>query len=216
MPDPAEYGYRFYPKERPTSPGHPRLDFVLRSKPTGRHFDPTHVRLPVVSRHGGIEMLTLYHPWRASRHQRLCAGRISSWDRVQKTVQAFSFGGKVEVTMEQDYTLCVLTSPAPILHLIHSNSPATLLAAEVEELLARRRAAWAERVKEFEERLAGIEPLQLYFMCLSELSERFEHLLWDPEDTLTLQLVQLIRAEIRAFQDAGEWPSTVPGLSEAL
>jgi hypothetical protein len=64
-----------------------------------------------------------------------------------------------------------LESPAPVLALITPDSLANQLAAEVEALLAQRRAVWDHqgRPGELDERLARVEPRALYQACLAAL-----------------------------------------------
>lgn len=218
-----ELGYYFHPRRYPHAPGHPQLDVVLRPAPTGRHFDPQEIRLKVVSRHGGVEKLTLRHPWGPAKPYRVVAGMVSVRDRKDKVVEAFTFGGDLQVTSDADGTQCVLTSSAPIIEYLldpntHGPTVTGMLLEELEALIARWHASWdhEHRPDEFDERLAATDPMTLYVACLQALHEQIDHVSHKAEDDLTRQFVHFLHAEIEALHEMGLWPSYVRPLGELL
>jgi hypothetical protein len=184
-PESHELGYYFYPQNRAGRLGHPRLDILLRSTPSERHFDPEKVHLFILSPQNDIEALVIDHPWRSLKRYRLVPGRVIIEDRRGKAVEAFTYGGDLEINANDERTLCMLVSPAAILDLSAdagiSRLPATglsagqLLAQETEILLAERRAAWARDPDQYETRLAGVDPAALYAACLSGSREIQAH-----------------------------------------
>jgi hypothetical protein len=192
-------GYCFYPRRYPNAPGHPRLDIVLRPAPTEQHFDPEWVTLHVLSDRGvpGVfEKLTVRHPWRwPCRRYRLVAGLVTWGDRKGEEVAAFSFGGALAIESEAAYTTCILTSEAPILYVVPRESIATLLAEEVEVLLAEGRAAWIERPEAFQTRLAAVDPLTLYVACLKTLRTRFKCM--ELDSALCRRFIEFLTDECR-------------------
>jgi hypothetical protein len=180
-----ELGYYFLPKQYDNAPGHPRLNVVLSSTPTGEHFDPEHVIYTVcavANRDRGIEHLIVHHNWLGKRVYRVCAGFVRLTDRRGKSVEAYSFGGELQIRAGRDKTIAKLTSSAPILELsqINMHCMADLLATEVEVLLARRRAAWIHRdLVDYERRLAAVEPQVLYRSCIEALKARSQNCLHD-------------------------------------
>lgn len=219
-------GYTFHPRLYSHAPGHPQLDIVLRAKPTERHFDPVRVRLTVAAPGDGLELVTIWHhPESSEEHHRVCAGFVAISDRRDKRVEAFTFGGDLHVTPQADLTLCVLTSPAPIIEILpqpltHGPSVATMLVDEVEALIARRRAAW-EREQgpdAFDKRLAATDPFVLYLACLQALNENYAHLphQHQEEDTLTQEFVAYLQGEIKTLDQTGKWPPDVPPLAKLL
>lgn len=196
-----ELGYYFHPRRDPNAPGHPRLDVVLRPAPTHLHFDPEWVRLGVASTHGGIETLTAHHPWRGlGRRYRACAGQVTWADRKDKTVKAFTFGGELRIESEEAHTICVLTSPAPIIYFVRGNFVPTMLAIEVGTLLAKRRAEWVHDLGAFEKMLVAAAPLALYRACLEALKEKFQN--FDPgaQNESIRQFVRFLDRETRTRQ----------------
>ncbi|RPI23242.1 MAG: hypothetical protein EHM70_22765 [Chloroflexota bacterium] len=200
-----DLGYLFYPPRRESEPGHPRLDILFMPAPTGRHFDPHRVELSMCSSQHGIEFASMRHPWRGSESFRICAGQMDLEDHKGKSVEVFSFGGEVSVESRDEYTLCVLTSPAPIMSIFSGNSPVNLFTEEVEILLAQRRAARSLQPGEFDKRLASVDPLSLYFACLQAALGRYKRL--PPSDSLVgTDYAHMLREEIKNLSEAVKHP----------
>ncbi len=216
----SELGYHFYPKRYAHSPGHPRLDVVLSAKPSEEHYDPERLRVRVTSIHEGVEYITLHHPWHSkTTRYRMCAGRVTLWDRRGKEVAAFTFGGDLSIKPDEpgeSHTTCTLTSSAPIILLTGELTTPRMLAEEAEILLARRRAAWEPNKKGYEQRLASADPLALYTACLETLSETLPTSQEEQEDEHVWQLGRFVRAEIGALREADLWPLIVPALDKLL
>ena len=112
-PKPLDLGYILYPPRRPHEPGYPRLDVILRSTPTGQHFDPLSVYLDVATANQEVNRLTVEHPWSDQDDYTVCAGIVDLIDQKGKHLDAFTFGGALHIQTEEERTLLVLTSPAP-------------------------------------------------------------------------------------------------------
>lgn len=210
-----ELGYDFHPGTADRFPSHPQLDVTLWDVPTQRHFDPEQVHFEITGS-GRPEKLTITHPWTGLRQFRVCAGRIYIDDRKHKRVEAFSFGGELEITTKQDLTICHLRSTAPIFDMVELDSLSTTIVTEAEVLLAERRADWdPQHPHTFEQHLATAVPLELYACCLTTLHEKFaafrEH-----HDHLYQQLLHFVTGEINYLQQTGQWPPIVPPLAEIL
>lgn len=208
-------GYDFHPGTAVRFPGHPQLDITLWEVPTQRHFDPEQVQFEITGG-GRPEKLTITHPWTGPRQFRVCAGRIYIDDRKHKRVEAFSFGGKLEITSKQELTICRLSSTAPIFDMVELDSLSTTIATEAEVLLAERRADWdPKHPHTFEQHLATAVPLELYACCLIALHEKYApHL--EHHDHLYHQLIHFVTHEIKFLQESGQWPPIVPPLAEIL
>lgn len=217
-----ELGYRFHVTDQPTTIGYPSLGVILHKEPTDHFFDPAQVSLLVTPaiNNQPIEHLVIEPDWHGRSHYEVCAGRVVLTDREEKTVEAFTFGGNVDIHPSGDYTTATISSSAPILDLSYENRPPSLsliLAAEVEVEMASRRAFWSShKPGEFERRLAQIadNPVQLYKACLLKLSDKFSD---DPhvEGDTMWQFRHLLHNESRRIrQEAGKNP--VPKLEEIL
>jgi hypothetical protein len=168
-----ELGYRFYPPIDPHDPGHPQLDVVIHTIPTGEHFDPERFTCPIAASSGAVALHVL-HPWTQELTYRVCAGDVLIEDREHQRIKAFTFGGTLTIDSDHRRTVCSLTSPVSLLE--YSSQPAAVgqqLIDEVNILFAERRAAQDEDV--FAQRLAAADPVQLYRACLVALHAKFEH-----------------------------------------
>ncbi|MEJ2750701.1 MAG: hypothetical protein P8183_22760 [Anaerolineae bacterium] len=210
-----DLGYYYHPGTANRFPGHPQLDIFLHEVPTQRHFDPEQVHFEAVGS-GRPEGLSISHPWTGLRQFRICAGRIYIDDRKHKRVEAFSFGGTLQITPGHDVTVCHLTSPAPIFDLVDLDSLSTAFVSEAEVLLAERRADWdPQQPHTFEQHLATAVPLELYACCLVTLHKKFApHL--DLYDNTYHELVEFAASEMKYLQKTGQWPALVPPLEEIL
>ena len=210
-----DLGYHFYPPDHPHDPGHPRLDIVLQSSPSLQHFDPDRVEIPVVTPGKNSERLTIYHPWPGLRSFQVYPGRIILRDRLNKVIEAFSFGGALEITTGEPRTVIRVQSEAPILNLAPQASIAILLAEEVEILLAERRAVWSRDLNAFEARLASIAPFVLYTACLNTLRRRFQQLHPISEGSAQ-KFYHFLVTESRELQAIHPLPAHTQTLSELL
>jgi hypothetical protein len=125
-------------------------------------------------------------------------------DAVGKEVELFTFGGELEIKAGPDCTVCEIRSPAPILGNYADHSIGRLLAEETEIILAQERADFLEDEQIYDQRLASLDPLDLYHASLHTLLERFHHL---PEtySGLNVRLVHIIRSEIDFLQTAPQY-----------
>jgi hypothetical protein len=209
------YGYYFHSREHPDSPGHPRLDVLLRFIPTRKHFDPEKLSISVASEHLGIELLRVHHPWPGHEKYQACAGHVILQDRKGKKVEAYTFGGDLCIEPEETLTACFLTSPAPILEINGISSIPILLAEETEIIFAERRADWEPDHSTFKDRLTAADPFILYCVCLEALKEKFERY---PSrgDEFIQRFVQIINNEIKTLHELDKWPVSIPTIAEIL
>jgi hypothetical protein len=208
-------GYDFHPGTAARFPGHPQLDVTLWDVPTQRHFDPEQVKFETAGK-DQPEPLVVTHPWSGPRNFRVCAGRIYIDDRKHKRVEAFSFGGQLEIEKRPELTICRLKSTAPIFDMIDLCSLSTVFATEAEILMATRRADWdPEHPKSFERHLITAVPLELYACCLTILRKKSSYYR-EHYDQCYHQLAHFIANEIQYLQETGQWPPIVPPLEEIL
>jgi hypothetical protein len=208
-----ELGYYLHPAARAGELGYPRLDINIFAAPTHRHYDTRVLHLPV-AHFGSVRPMDIRHPWHSANY-RVCAGRITLRDFVDKPVVFFSFGGNATVEALPDHTHCTITSDAPILHLIEEEDPATILGEEFEALLARRRGAWAGRQDEYESRLTKVEPSALYLACLNALHQALDegaHLADDGRAALR----RILHDAIHAAETSGRRMEHAPALERLL
>jgi hypothetical protein len=193
-PNHLELGYTLYPPRRPHEPGYPRLDVILRATPTGQHFDPLRVHLDIVTANQDVNRLTVEHPWSDLDDYMVCAGHVNLIDHKGKHLDAFTFGGALHIQNEEEHTLMVLTSPAPILLPAESRLD-QLLVDEVKIVLAERQAIRGVELGLFEKLLVSAPPLELYHAISVAVLERY-HRLHSSDDDLVLKLEHTLRVEI--------------------
>lgn len=206
-----DLGYIFYPYEVKNHPGHPRLDIVLQEIPTERHFDPQQAHFKGISSNGCIEQITIHHPWPLAARYRVCAGRIILKDRRGKLVEAFSFGGDLQIRSDIGCTVCGLISTAPIFPLFTTHDLPMWITAEVEVILARQNAHWDPRHPyDYEAHLARMDPFLLYASSLQTLQDQAAAHTYLEVGELDHQGEHFVRAEIQRLKEKGVWPERLP------
>jgi hypothetical protein len=210
-----DLGYVFYPYESIEHPGHPRMDVIIHKKPTLRHFDPEEACFLVASHKGHkIDHVHICHPWTQAKKYQVCAGRIILSDRKGKHVEAFSFGGDLQILSDNQETVCVLKSPAPIFYLEEVHCLPTWLTSEAEIILAREKArSDAVDTHYFEEHLTQVDPFLLYARSLLVMQGRPCDCFLK-ESKLEHECEQFIRSEIKRLREIDLWPLLVPALDE--
>lgn len=210
-----EYGYFFHSRGWSGSPGYSQLDVFLRSAPTEKHFDPIKMTINVAVEGEDIEFIKVHHPWSLLEHYRACSGRVILQDRKGKTVEAFTFGGNLQMESKEALTIGILTSPAPILELTSTSSIPSVLAEETEIIFAERRAEWEPDHMTFNKKLIMADPFFLYCACLEYLKVKYEqsHIM---DDGVILHFAQFVHDEIEALQELHKWPVQLPTVAELL
>jgi hypothetical protein len=158
---------------------------------------------------GRIEQQTITHPWPWENDHWVCPGRVMLVDRKSERVDAYTFGGSLTIHSQDRRTVCSLESTAPIVNLHAGNDIARLLAAEVEVLLAMKRAKLLSDLSAYELWLANLDPLEFYAACLNELQKKFDRF---PDEDLTLlqDFLNFLDTEIFFLKRNQQWPAKIP------
>ena len=217
-----EFGYLFVPRPQAGLHGHARLEIHLADHPSLEHFDPEQivltVKLPSGTNAPQLDEISLYHPWTGGSQYGMSCGHIFISDRTGKKVDAFTFGGEVDIQSGIEQTTVVFESPAPIFEVTPINPLVDLFVDEVEILLAMRRAEWLTTDAHknlYEERLALADPVNLYTVCLLGVETRLARV-YDGASEKLLYLRSAIRAELRNLQEAGLWLGERKRLEEVI
>ncbi len=212
-----DLGYVFYPLEISDHPGYQRMDVIIQQEPTNRHYDPEQAQYHVVAPTGNIEHITISHPWTLGTRYQVCAGRIFLTDRKGKRVEAFSFGGDLQILSAANHTVCGLQSTAPIFHLVTIADLPMWITAEVEILLAERKAHWdPTHPHDFEEKLVKANPFLLYASCLKAIQDKAADHFYSEAGGLTQGGIHFVDVEIQRFRDEGTWPEQLPTPAQLL
>jgi hypothetical protein len=212
----GELGYLISGTQHPSTLGCLQLDVNLYDRPTGQHFDPEQAAFPVANQEGEIKRRVIAHPWRSVKAFHVCVGRTILRDRLNKKVEAFSFGGELAIEVEKSYTECLLRSTAPIFALTDVHGLSVMFVSRVESLLARKHAEWKNDDCGFERRLVDVDPAMLFVAALAAVS-------WELEQTPTASRGErfwhhlgAIRVAIQNMKRGGTWPTPTPSLDEML
>jgi hypothetical protein len=200
-------GYGFFERSRPTSPGYAKLRVSLCDKPGYGYYSPKFLRVSSINEANSMEHLTISHPWKDKESYQVMMDRVVLRDHEGRTIQAFTFGGELQIVERQDETLCTLSSPAPILELVEELSISTLFTTETEAALITHRLASEPKSTTLEQWMAATAPLTIYAACLQMVKRRLleANLL----DATQVQLLRMISAEIAALE-AEAFPNGLP------
>lgn len=113
------------------------------------------------------------HPWHRELNYQVYAGFIILEDRKGKKVEAFTFGGSLQIQTREEITICTFESEAPILEMGMKDPMRELLVEEVDIILAERSAAALPDERGFEKRLAQVNSCMLYYTS-AEVFHRFK------------------------------------------
>ena len=214
-----DLGYWFESFDKSDALGYRALDVNVYHTPPGHHFDPERVTFPTVNVGGALTTATITHPWRGRGSLPLAVGDIILRDRRQKRVEAFTFGGDVTLHVFADRTYCRFTSPVPFFQRsshAHGEDGGSVIAAEVEALLARRRAAGHGDDAGFSRRLAAVEPTVLYVATLKALEAHFVAMPASQHGRHYRRIIRDLHRGLAFIRDQGVNVDRVPALEMLL
>jgi hypothetical protein len=126
----------------------------------------------------------------------------------------FSFGGWLSIKNYGGFTICQLSSPAPVFELTGElDREIDFVFATLMGLLARHRAYWLRDDVGYEQWLAKVEPFQLFRACLASLSAHFCKL--EKFGHEYRAGAKWVRRAIAILRDAEEWSEPVEALAES-
>lgn len=209
----SNMGYWYYHDDNTL--GAYRLDINISEAPSGKHFDPAVVYLPVKDSLDLIERLAIHHPWTFANTYRASVGLVEIVDRLGKKQEAYTFGGSLNIETQDVETNCILESPAPILEISSANPAMMMFIEETEILFAQRRAALLGESRDYETLLANADPLVLYMACLKALDNKLEHFN-HKEDPRLLKFIKMLHDEEKRLKDKSYAFDLTPDLEEIL
>jgi hypothetical protein len=158
----------------PDAPGEAHLIVGLRDAPTNRHFDPEIVEFWVTSGEAGRERgsrTTIRRSTRLPIDRQFSWGLIRIIDRFGISNEYVAFGGRLLVADVKGMTVCVFTSPAPILRRGGHSQLADRGSFDLAAWFARVLLA-VDYVPGFEARVAAASPLGRYSAFVADFVER--------------------------------------------
>jgi hypothetical protein len=213
-------GYYYYPSKYSPPLGHPQLDVYLTNEPSQRFFD-AHKAIFLVAEADGFRELTITHPWEdwmGPEEERICAGRLQLLDSQEISHYGFSLGGSLHIENRAAYTLCTLTSSAPIFNLMEDDdhSAEDLLVNEIEALFAQRVATWGIDDTGYVRRMSEVEPSTLFISALVALEKQIQELPLEVKEHGYQEVSHKIKETIRILKEAGDWPLNIPLISDLI
>ena len=213
----AALGYQLTHYGHVGQPGSSRLTVCLPALPTRAHFDPEEMHLTIATTDRGVEPWTIHHrSVRQPTDLQVCAGSVRLADRADKTVRFFTFGGDLHVEAGDVCTRCTLRSAVPIIPQQATDYAHRLLAAEVEALIAGRRAVWSRRRASMDSRLACADPVELYAAALDVIRARIASFPPAARDESVLELLRLIDTSRRDLNYQAGAAARVASLDDVL
>jgi hypothetical protein len=210
-----DLGYRLLPPHHRGSPGHSGLLVALRDAPSGRHFDPEALSLPLRDAEGLAQEVLLTRGQIGLPSEHVCPGPIAVSDWRNRRLHFFTFGGRLEMSAGPEGLVLALHSPAPILEVSRGQgSIAEDLASEIRSHLAQATAAWHGDEEGPARHLAQAEPLQFYVASIHTLLS--EHRRSEDLADLYRDLDGVLAAEREWLLEQDLWPAAPPFLIDLL
>jgi hypothetical protein len=209
----TEMGYFFHKSSHSQGLGHPEFEANIYGEPTHRFFDPEKLVATILDQRGLATHLTLNHPWRGPKNTlQLCPGRIYLYDRKSESVEAFTLGGTMHITVLDDHTHCRITSTAPIMELVDKDDIEVTITSEFESLLAKARSQWQNKDR-FLINLAQLDPQLLLTAGIKAMQTEISHL---PHTPSQRQLAQALEEAEKLLKADGRWQHNAPNLNELV
>ena len=148
---------------------------------------------------------------------RVCLGSLSLEPYSGEALRAFSFGGVLQIRLEEGDLICELTSTAPIFKL--RSDPAIaggLIAEELLDLLAEKQAKLAGHEDELYSRLARIDPYQAFLASMVSLRKRLEGFPANLRREKFHRVSAELQKAMQIVQQTDGWDGKSPGLDDIL
>jgi len=204
-----KWGYYLLPKSHAHCFGHTGLLVAIRETPTEQHFDPEFIHLRLSDEDNMPKIVTLKLKPVFARPRHVCPGRVVLYDRIDKRVHFFTFGGSLETISASDETIYFLHSPGPILEITEDQrSIPDQLAFEIEGLLGKCQAKWGTNDDGFACCLAQVDPRQLYLTSLQTILIR--HQQHQALRRRHFKFYTALRQEKERLMQVGQWPAKLP------
>ena len=211
-------GFIFLPLTRLPNLGYGVVEIHIGAGPIERFFDTRQALFPIVEE-GTLSQLVVEHPWlgegRITRRH-VCAGRFRFYENDGDEHQGYSLGGNLEISQDEEWVSCRLTSSAPIYNLQEEpSSSVRWLVDEMEGVLARRRAFYEENENIFVDRLQAVDPFILYLAIIAILKQEIQALSPAARSIYQVQY-DYIKHIMHILEMDGVWPSVPPLLKDIL
>jgi len=153
-----------------------------------------------------------------SEIQKVCAGQFQILDNHGEAYHGFSLGGILKIQNQDTFTLCSLSSSAPIFSLERDDPrpEEELLVDEIKVLIAERMAAWGTDESNFAKRMNEVDPNSLFSTSLNSLTEAIKGMPLEVREHGYQSLLRFIESAIQTIKLSGEWPEEVLPLADLI
>ena len=213
----SSIGYDFGPSTYSPALGNSWLKVLISGNPTQRFFDVKLLSIPTFDGQ-------FLHRTQITRHElapdeffQVCLGELRLETYQGESIQAFSFGGNLQATVEMGDLYCEYTSNAPIFTMeADPDSISGVIADEVLDLLAEYESKLAGHDDELYSHLSKIDPYPLFLSCLVSMKKRADSV----PMAIRRERYHKVTANIKhAFQivcDQDNWDGNAPSLEDLL
>jgi hypothetical protein len=209
-------GYRFRPSRYTPALGHAGLDVLLTERAGRSSFYIRSATFKVVASR------VADHTFRDIRSDngrflsnRVAIGCLKLIANNNDAVCGFSFGGRLDIEDEGDFTVCRLQSPAPVFELFNeSETLSVFIFSELQTQLARQRARWGRDDLGFERCLLAIDPFRLFVAGLSSLKVHLARLVRGGDEYRAG--LRWVNRAIETLDSCGEWTEPAPLLTDII
>ena len=211
-------GFIFLPLKNQPSLGYGIVEIHIGAVPIDCFFDTRQVIFPIIEE-GTLRQLVVENPWFSEGNitpRHVCAGHFRFYENDGDEHQGYTFGGDLEISQDEKWVSCRLTSSAPIYNL--QEDPSSLnhwLVDEVEGVLARRRASYGENESIFFDHLDAVDPFDLFIATIAFVKQDIQALSPAARSIYEVQYDHLSHI-IHNLDIVGEWPSVPPLLNDIL
>lgn len=210
-------GYEFEPSRYSPVFGYSRLKVLISGKPTQRFFDVKTLRIPTFDGRFLHQTQITRHELEPNETFQACLGELRLETYRGEHLGAFSFGGDLRATIERGDLYCEFTSKAPILKL--QDDPGTagrLVADEIMDLLAEKKARLPGHEDELYSQLAKFEPYPLFLACLVSLQKRLDSVPVNQRRERYQKMASTLKRVIQIVRDTDGWDGHSPSLEDLL
>lgn len=213
----ARTGAYAHPSRYQPPIGYGKIDLFLTGTPGHRLFDARAARFQAAANEV-LQYFTVSASPMARGERIICAGLFTIYShKATQFWEGLSFGGKVTISSQVQFTHVAIESPAPIFVMMGVPDPVQhLLIDELMAHVARHRAERHESDAEFARHLATTDPYTLFLSALASFAEMLKHGPPSMNGANHPEVQRTVRRMIEAVKRADGWPEQVPPLDDLL
>ena len=210
-------GYTLEPSRYSPALGYSRLSVLISANPTQRFFDVKQFSIPTFDGRFLRYTHITRHELAPAESFKACVGELRLETHQGETMQAFTFGGNLQTSVEMGALYCEYTSNAPILKLDDDpNSANRAIADEIVDLLAELESKLSGHEDELYTRLSKFDPYTIFLSCLVSLQALVDNVPLGVRRERFHQASVNIQRAIQVVRQTDGWDGHSPSLEDLL